>query len=107
MKTYTSYSIALAVWTTLAQTSSAACPTLKASYAAPVLSDGWEATLIANDLTAPRGIVFDTEGGLLVIDKGVGIVRYEFNYGGSGCLTVSQKTSLVNYTGVRITGSLQ
>ena len=57
--------------------------------------------LIANDLTAPRGIIFDTEGGLLVIDKGVGIVRYMFNDGGNGCLTVSQKTNLVNYTGVR------
>lgn len=102
MKAHINYPIAFALLTALAQISSAACPNLKASYPAPVLSDGWEATLVANDLTAPRGIVFDSEGGLLVVDKGVGVVRYEFTDGGSGCLDVSKKTSLVNYTGVSI-----
>lgn len=92
----------LASWAALAHAVRAACPDLKASYPAPKLADGWEATLVANDLKAPRGIVFDSEGGLLVVDKGVGIIRYEFDDGGSGCLDVSKRTQLVNYTGVSI-----
>jgi hypothetical protein len=94
------YPLTLTLWATLAQTIYAACPNLKASYAAPTVSDGWQATLVANDLKAPRGILIDSNGGLVVIDKGVGIVHYEFTDGGSGCLGVAKKTSLVNSTSV-------
>src|SRR4051812_46129214 len=104
MRLKTNSQIVIVVWTTIAQTTSAACPDLKASYPAPVLSDGWEATLIANDLKAPRGIIFDSNGGLLVVDKGVGIAHYEFTDGGSGCLDIAKKTSLVKSTTVRIPG---
>lgn len=100
MKLSINLPVVITAWAAVAQTARAACPNLKASYGAPVLSDGWEATLIANDLTAPRGIIFDTDGGLLVVDKGVGIVQYKFTDGGSGCLDVSKKTSLVNDTTV-------
>lgn len=97
--------VVVAVWASVAQTAAAACPNhqaLKASYQPPKLSDGWEATLIANDLKAPRGIIFDSDGGLLVIDKGNGIVHYKFTDGGSGCIDVDKKTTLVNATDVSI-----
>jgi len=94
----TNYQFAIAALAAIAQITSAQCPDLRADYDAPVLADGWEATLIANDLRAPRGIIFDRNGGLLVVDKGVGIVRYEFMDGGGGCLLVTKRTALVNST---------
>lgn len=96
------YQLALAVCVSLAQTIFAACPNLKADYPAPLVADGWQATLIANDLKAPRGIVFDTEGRLLVLDKGVGVVYYEFNDGGSGCIETTKKETLIEATDVCI-----
>jgi hypothetical protein len=107
MKFNTNLPIVTAVWAVVAQTTSAACPNLKASYQAPVLSDGWEATLIANDLKAPRGIIFDSHGGLLVIDNGFGIVQYKFTDGGSGCLDVDKKTILVNATDVSFSAAFK
>ena len=41
---------------------------LQVTYPAPVAADGWEYRLISTGLTAPRSIVFDSTGGLLVLD---------------------------------------
>ena len=81
----------------------ATCTTaLKSSYPAPVVSDGWQAQLIVQNLTAPRSILFDSDGGLLVVQQGAGIVHLEFTDSGSTCLEVSKKTYLVNSTDVSI-----
>ncbi|QIX02148.1 hypothetical protein AMS68_007665 [Peltaster fructicola] len=47
--------------------------TLTASYAAPSVASGYTAMLVAQNLTKPRGIKFDSAGNLLVVEQNVGI----------------------------------
>lgn len=80
------------------RTTSAACPDLKASYATPIVADGWTATLIAQNLTDPRSIIFDSNGALLVVESGAGIVHLTLADGGSGCIGIASRTMLINST---------
>ncbi|EYB21428.1 hypothetical protein FG05_09272, partial [Fusarium graminearum] len=43
----------------------------------------------------PRGILFDSEGALIVIDSGNGILHFELEDGGGTCLQVTKKTTLL------------
>lgn len=89
--------------TTLAQSSNSTCSTiLNPSYEAPVVGSGWTAQLIANDLTKPRGMVFDSTGALLVVQQGVGILRVTFTDNGGTCLAVNQTSTLVANTDVSL-----
>ena len=52
------------------------CPnTLTTSYPAPVAAPGWEFSIALNGFKKPRSILFDNDGGLLVLDAGVGVYR--------------------------------
>ena len=95
------------LWATVSGTqspitsSSSACPTtLTPSYAPPVVGAGYAAQLIANNLQKPRGLLFDSKGGLLVVQQGGGIVHLTLDDQGGTCLSVSKTTSLVNNTDV-------
>ncbi|RTE73873.1 hypothetical protein BHE90_011696 [Fusarium euwallaceae] len=68
---------------------------LKTSYEAPVAADGWSYRLVASELSRPRGILFDTEGALIVVDTGVGLVHLELEDQGRTCLRVRKKTVLL------------
>ncbi|KAK5987769.1 L-sorbosone dehydrogenase-like protein [Cladobotryum mycophilum] len=72
--------------------------TLTTSYPAPVAARGWQYRLVANGFTKPRGIAFDQDGGLLVIDSGVGLVHLSLKDEGSTCLSVAEKKTLVANT---------
>jgi glucose/arabinose dehydrogenase len=89
--------------------SSSSCPsnTLSVSYPTPVAASGWSYRLIADGFTKPRGIAFDSDGGLLVIDSGVGLAHLKFNDEGGTCLTVANKTMLVESQEVRLILLLQ
>jgi glucose/arabinose dehydrogenase len=100
MKVRNNLQICLAAGTALIRAAWAASCTLKPSYAAPVVSNGWQAQLVANGLTDPRGVLFDSSGNLLVVQQGAGIMHLEFDDGGSTCLDVSKKTYLINSTAV-------
>jgi hypothetical protein len=100
MKMRSNFKIYLAAGSALFDAASAANCNLKPSYAAPVVYNGWQAQLVANGLTAPRGVLFDSSGNLLVVQQGAGIVHLEFDDGGSTCLDVSKKTYLINSTSV-------
>lgn len=72
------------------------CPTiLTPSYNMPVVGSGWTAQIIANGLTKPRGIVFDANGALLLVQQGVGILRMTFVDNGGTCLVLHETTTLV------------
>jgi glucose/arabinose dehydrogenase len=73
------------------------CPinNLEVDYPAPVAAPGWSYRLIENLFVKPRGLLFDTEGSLLVIDSGVGLVRVTFEDDGGDCLSVATKGTLV------------
>ncbi len=100
MKVPKNFHIYLSAGSALLHTTQAATCNLKPSYAAPVVSNGWQAQLVATGLFSPRGIIFDSSGNLLVVQQGAGIIHLEFDDGGSTCLDVSKKTYLINSTSV-------
>lgn len=95
------------VWMTLAGTTTAAescISSLTASYQTPLVGDGWSAKLIAQGLSSPRSILFDSNGGLLVVQQSKGIVHLQFDDGGGTCLTLANTTYLINSTSVSFIG---
>lgn len=85
-------------------------PTLTASYPAPSLASGYKAQLIAQNLTNPRGIKFDDQDNLLVIQQGVGVSVHTIVDLGNDCLSVSASKLVVNNTdlnhGIEVLGEL-
>lgn len=82
--------------TTTTSSSTTACPTvLSPSYSAPVVGPGWTAQLIARNLSSPRSILFDTDGALLVVQQGVGILQVRFDDHGGTCLVVNSMATAV------------
>lgn len=68
---------------------------LNVTYPAPVAASGWQYRLIANGLTRPRGIAFDGDGGLLVVESGVGLTHWTLSDEGGTCLTVASNKTLI------------
>ncbi|KAL8801406.1 MAG: hypothetical protein Q9182_004470 [Xanthomendoza sp. 2 TL-2023] len=68
---------------------------LKPSYPAPALAPGYAAQLIATNLTKPRGLSFDKNGHLLVVEQGVGITSLLINEQDGDCVTVSNNVELI------------
>ena len=75
---------------------------LKVDYPAPVAADGWSYQLVAKDFNKPRGIAFDQDGGLLVVDSGNGLVHLTFSDEGDTCVSVDQRKTLLESEEVRI-----
>lgn len=100
--TTTLFSTYLALFTAraIAQSSSSCSVTLTASYPAPSLAPGYTARLVANNLTRPRSIHFDSAGKLLVVEGGSGITALTLTDGGGSCLSVANKQTVVADTGV-------
>lgn len=73
---------------------------LSSSHPAPIVADGWSFSLVATGLTRPRSILFDSNGGLLVVQQGAGIVHLALTDGGDTCVEVAKKTSLVDSSAV-------
>ena len=71
-------------------------PTLSASYAAPSVADGYVARLVANGLTDPRGIKFDSQGALLVVESGFGITALNIVDAGKGCLRAGSRQTVIS-----------
>ncbi|KAF8417033.1 hypothetical protein EV426DRAFT_624635 [Tirmania nivea] len=58
----------------------AQCPSypLQHNYAPDlVLAARWDSILVSNNLTFPRGMLFDSEGNLLLVDRGIGVVGWK------------------------------
>ncbi|KAF2448014.1 soluble quino protein glucose dehydrogenase [Karstenula rhodostoma CBS 690.94] len=64
---------------------SACASSIAPKNAAPSVASGWRAEVVANGLDGPRAIVFDSEGGLLVVEGKKGISRISFGKGEGGC----------------------
>jgi hypothetical protein len=58
--------------------------------------------LVAQGLNSPRSILFDSNGGLLVVQQGYGVVHLAFTDNGGTCLEVAKKTYLINSTAVSL-----
>lgn len=89
-------SVLLSAATTAHAQSSCESNTLEVPYPAPKAADGWEYRLVAQNLTRPRGILFDSDGALLVVDRGAGILRFEVEDNGGTCVSVGEATTLTD-----------
>lgn len=79
--------------TALAQ--SACSSVLLPTYTPPSVAAGWQAQLITSGLKKPRTILWDSAGGLLVLDSGNGVVRYTFKDSGDTCLQVDKQALII------------
>ncbi|ORY61229.1 glucose sorbosone dehydrogenase [Pseudomassariella vexata] len=71
---------------------------LKPAYPPPVVGSGWVAQLIANNLNKPRGIIFDDNDNLLVVERGVGIRRLIFHQvDNEACLSIAETKSVTEF----------
>lgn len=69
---------------------------LKASYPAPVVAADYNARLISTGLQRPRGLVFDKNSALLVVEFRTGISHVTFSSDdGATCLAVGKTVTLV------------
>lgn len=76
------------VLTARAQTTASACQSsIAPQHAAPSVAPGFRVEVVANGLRDPRGILFDSEGGLLVVEQGHGISRLRLT-GDGACVKV-------------------
>ncbi|KAK3328748.1 soluble quino protein glucose/sorbosone dehydrogenase [Apodospora peruviana] len=67
----------------------ASCPGVTAtSRYTLAAAEGWRYTLLATGLTKPRGLIFDTEGHLLVLEAGKGLTAHTL--GSNGCISSSR-----------------
>lgn len=80
-----------------------ACPnTIKPKYGAPVVAGGWAYRVVASGFTRPRGIMFDQNGALLVVDSGAGIIHLALADSGGTCVAVANRTTIINSADVRL-----
>ncbi|KAJ4296663.1 hypothetical protein N0V90_006711 [Kalmusia sp. IMI 367209] len=79
-----------------ASASASACAsTITPKHAAPSVASGWRADVVANKLNDPRGLLFDDEGGLLVVEQNRGISRITFNKEQDGCVRKDGDAELI------------
>ncbi|KAH0533868.1 hypothetical protein FGG08_007511 [Glutinoglossum americanum] len=78
-----------------AQSTTASCTALKPSYSAPSIASGYTAAPVATGLFKPRGILFDTEGRILAVQQGKGIVGLTLNDAGGTCVSVKENKTVV------------
>jgi hypothetical protein len=62
------------------------------------VAPGFVARLVAQNLTSPRGIKFDNEGALLVVEQDKGITALTLVESGTGCWSVSSRKTVINDT---------
>ena len=99
--------LAAVVLTARAQSSStaAACPSsIAPASAAPSVAPGFRVQVVANNLRDPRGILFDSAGGLLVVEQGHGIVRIPLTGDGACVRQNGPTTRLIEDDEVRPMG---
>ncbi|KAI1267054.1 soluble quino protein glucose dehydrogenase [Xylariaceae sp. FL1019] len=65
-----------------------ACPNIDDSLYEYQTAPGWSAVKIATGLHSPRDLIFDGQGRLLVVQKGLGISQHSID--ANGCITASK-----------------
>jgi glucose/arabinose dehydrogenase len=68
---------------------------IRSSYPTPDVSDGWGFRVVASELTRPRSILFDSDGALILLDVGSGILHIDLDDQGDTCVGVSKQTTLL------------
>ncbi|KAK3725047.1 hypothetical protein LTR37_000557 [Vermiconidia calcicola] len=95
-KVYAAVATLLRVGVVSAQSSVASsCSSTLSSAATPSVAPGYVARLVANGLTDPRGIKFDSEGALLVVESEKGITALTLEDAGGGCISESSRKTVI------------
>ena len=103
LQTLGAVALAQTASTSTTSAASSACPsTLTPGYPAPSVASGYSASLIAQQLTKPRGIKFDTSGNLLVVEQGKGITALTLTSGNGDCVMVSNRTEIISDSSVSL-----
>jgi hypothetical protein len=72
------------------------CPALQPMHPVSVAT-GYTYQTVANGILGARGVIFDSAGHLLVLQRGTGVVALTLKDGGGACVTlVSSKVILAN-----------
>lgn len=67
--------------------SAASCSsTIAPAHGQPSVAAGWQVNVVASGLRDPRGILFDGEGHLLVVQQGYGISSLELTNDAGACV---------------------
>lgn len=74
-------------------------------FEATTNAEGFSAYVVANNLKSPRGIVFDKEGNLLVVEQFKGVTALKFK-DDNGCLSLASKTVAYNDAKVSVTSAI-
>jgi glucose/arabinose dehydrogenase len=69
------------------------CSSSLKSSTSPVATDGFTWDIIATDLSSARGIIFDSQGRLLVVRQGTGIVALSLS--NDSCAAITQTTTVI------------
>lgn len=76
-------------------TAPACASTIQPQHPAPSLASGWRADVVASNLSRPRTVLFDSEGGLLVVEPLKGISRITLDDGAGPCVRSKGEPALV------------
>lgn len=80
-------------------TAQSACPNLlPPKNGAPAVAPGFQVRLIANGLSKPRGLAFDSAGHLLAVTGG--ITAFTLKEDAAGCVSVASKSTVASQVGV-------
>lgn len=107
MKTNRVAKAALAVGLSATALAQSCDKVLVPSYDLPVVAAGWQAQLIAGELTKPRSLQFDSSGALLVVESGKGITRHTLKDNGGTCISVSESKTLIDEKTVRTLSDIE
>ena len=66
----------------------------------PVAAPGYHLSVVANGLTKPRSIQFDSAGNLLVLQAGKGIESLQLADAGGSCVWAASRETVVSNTAV-------
>ncbi|KAF2704490.1 soluble quino protein glucose dehydrogenase [Pleomassaria siparia CBS 279.74] len=81
--------------TTAATVSATACSSTIAPRYTPLVASGYSVQVVASGLSAPRGIIFDSEGHLLVVQQGYGISSLNLTDDGGACVRAGEPTDVI------------
>lgn len=92
---YLTFLVLLSDYTAFAQK---ACGVTSENISGPlVAADGYEYQLLVKGLSKPRGIIFDSQGHLLVVESGKGLTALTLkDEGPTGCVRVESNQPVVD-----------
>jgi glucose/arabinose dehydrogenase len=76
------------------------CSSTIAPRHAPSVAPGYSVQVVASGLKDPRGIIFDSQGHLLVVQQGYGISVLNLTDDGGACVRAGKPTDIILGSGV-------